>query len=74
MRKKVTLAVAGCLILGVLSTTPAQATPVAVPLDVAPLQTLGDHVPHTVVVKYRDAATAPLRGALERLVAEWPTT
>ncbi|MDP1793930.1 MAG: S8 family peptidase [Acidimicrobiales bacterium] len=63
MRKKVTFAAAGFLILGMLSTTDALAVPSA-----APLPTLGDHVPHTVVVKYRDGVTAPLRGALERLV------
>jgi thermitase len=63
VRKNVTFAAAGFLILGLLTTPGAKAAPA-----VAPLGVLGDHVPHTVIVKYRDGAAAPLRGALERLV------
>ncbi len=62
MRKQLTTAAAGFLILGVMSTTGVKAAPIAL----AP-QTVGDHVPRTVVVKYRDGVSVPLRGALERL-------
>ncbi len=63
MRKHVTFAAAGLLILGVLSSAGATAAPLS-----SPLQIVREHVPHTVIVKYRDGATTPLRGALERLV------
>lgn len=64
MRKHVTFAAAGFLILGVLSSSGvAKAAPLS-----SPLQIVREHVPHTVIVKYRDGAASPLRGALERLV------
>lgn len=63
MRKQATFAAVGALVLGLLATPGAKAAPPQVSLDL-----LGDYVPHTVVVKYRDGAAAPLRKALERLV------